>query len=140
MFIKICFILMVFCIINIGSGSLPDSKKTSGDVIPGTMLSWICNKWIDSTPPSMQTILKVYKSYGISINDKSYSIDHLVPISLGGSNDIKNLWPIKSIDLYHKRKVEKDLFRCVCNGLMPLKEAQAILIINWKAWNIDSLK
>lgn len=131
---------MFLCIINLESGSLPDLKKTPGDIVPGIMLSWVCNKWCDSTPPSIQIITKVYKSYGIQISDKSYSINKLVPASLGGSNDIKNLWPIKATDLYSKKKVEKDLFRCVCNGLMPLKEAQAILIINWKAWNVDSLK
>jgi hypothetical protein len=131
---------MFLCIINLESGSLPDLKKTPGDIVPGIMLSWVCNKWCDSTPPSIQIITKVYKSYGIQISDKSYSINKLVPASLGGSNDIKNLWPIKATDLYSKKKVEKDLFRCVCNGLMPLKEAQSILIMNWKAWNIDSLK
>jgi hypothetical protein len=134
------FISLLLLYVALGSGTLPDPKKTPGDIIPGTALCWVCNKWIDSYPIPMKSIITVYKNYKININDKSYSINRLIPVSLGGSNDIKNLWPIRSIDLYRKIKVENDLFRCVCNGLMPLKEAQAILVMNWKAWNIDSLK
>jgi len=139
MFIRIFFI-MIFCIINTIGGVLPNSKKTPGDVVPGIMLNWVCNHYIDSFPPSQKDIIVAYKNYGVDIKNINYRLDHLVPTSLGGSNDIKNLWPQTIVNFRLKNMVENDLFRCVCNGLMSLKEAQSILMLNWNAWKIDSLK
>jgi len=39
---------------------------------------------------------QVWASYGISAvrrNGKNYEIDHLIPLELGGSNELSNLWP-----------------------------------------------
>jgi hypothetical protein len=56
----------------------------------------------------------VYGAYGLSLDEKNYTLDHLIPLCLGGSNSAKNLWP-------HSRKgsfwtVEKKLAlekRCI---------------------------
>jgi len=53
---------------------------------------------------SVQRKNKVYASYGIQQADKvTYTIDHVVPLSMGGSNDELNLWPqhkdISSVNL-----------------------------------------
>lgn len=43
---------------------------------------------------------KVYSEYGLSGNNQGFckgtqgcEIDHLIPLEIGGSNDISNLWP-----------------------------------------------
>lgn len=49
----------------------------------------ICNRNV-----STQTKRKVYDSYSIPETERSeYTIDHLIPLSMGGSNEIANLWP-----------------------------------------------
>ena len=45
---------------------------------------------------------QVYAEYGIvSHRPGEYEVDHLISLELGGSDDIKNLWP--------------DRFRCCCS-------------------------
>jgi hypothetical protein len=140
MIIKSFIILIAIFVFTISSGVLPDIKKTPGDVVPGIMLNWVCNHYIDMPSLSSKDIKTVFISYGISINDKNYKLDQLVPIELGGSNNIKNLWPQTIVNFNRKNRIEADLFRCACNGLISLKEAQSILMKDWKSWNIDSLK
>jgi hypothetical protein len=141
-FIKTFIILISILICTLSSGSLPDPKKTPGDVYQSVLLDWVCNRETDTPQLYQRTIIAVFKSYGIPINSetyKTYRLDYLVPTELGGTNNIKNLWPIKNSDYYKKKAIERDLFRCACNGLISLKEAQAVLMKDWKSWKTDSL-
>lgn len=37
---------------------------------------------------------RIYKAYGVAKADQPlYTIDHMVPLAMGGSNDERNLWP-----------------------------------------------
>ncbi len=121
-------------------GILPNSKVTPGDIDKVVMTDWVCNKQVDDLPIYKRDIVIAFRHYGVDVNDKNYRLDRLVPINLGGTNNVKNLWPMKATDFYKKKAVEKDLFRCICNGFISLKEAQKVLITNWESWNIDSLK
>ena len=69
----------------------------------------------------------------------SYEEDHLVPLDLGGSpTDPRNLWPEPrdspdgwSAD--RKDELEAELGRLVCEGRLPLAEAQRAIATNWIA-------
>jgi hypothetical protein len=74
---------------------LPDPKLTPGDVFDVTIQD-ICvpgySKKVRAVPQSLRK--QAYAQYGItSANEGDYQMDHLIPLSLGGSNSIRNLWP-----------------------------------------------
>ena len=50
------------------------------------------SKKVRAVPRALR--IQVYRKYGItSSNPGDYQLDHLIPLSLGGSNSIRNLWP-----------------------------------------------
>jgi hypothetical protein len=66
-----------------------------------------------------------------------YELDHLVPLELGGSpSDVRNLWlePRDAPDGWgadRKDEVEGALNHLVCDGRLPLAEAQRQIAVNW---------
>lgn len=55
-------------------------------------------------------------------------VDHLIPLALGGSNDVKNLWPQPykpRPGAWEKDRVEAHLHREVCRGRLTIEAAQA---------------
>jgi hypothetical protein len=65
-------------------------------------------------------------------------VDHLIPLEIGGSNDLKNLSPQPADPRpgsYEKDSLENDLHQRVCKGEMSLKEAQQCIASDWvKCW------
>jgi hypothetical protein len=63
--------------------------------------------------------------------------DHLIPLSLGGHpTDIRNIWPQPQVSKWSARRkdyLEGVITRKVCNGEMPLAEAQDLFQTNWTA-------
>ena len=136
---KTLLIIFLFIFTSLGS-VLPNKNKTPGNVDPCVTIVWVCNHFTDSSYPLFKNIKAAYRNYGIDINDKRYSLNHLIPMNLGGTNEISNLWPMMNIDFYFKKKIEENIFHCVCYGFITLKEAQYILRTDWTSWKIDSFK
>lgn len=81
---------------------------------------------------------RVYLEYGIAKHrPDEYEIDHLISLELGGSNDIKNLWPqsfeTEPWNAHMKDKLEDRLHSMVCDGEIDLKEAQRAIATDWIA-------
>ena len=50
------------------------------------------SKKVRNVPVEMKR--EVYEEYGVTSHGPGdYEVDHLIPLELGGSNSIKNLWP-----------------------------------------------
>lgn len=77
---------------------------------------------------------KVYAEYGVKYVPRQYEVDHLIPLELGGSNSIKNLWPEPYKAEWNARvkdRLEGFLHREVCSGQMSLQEAQQSISNDW---------
>ena len=94
----------------------------------------ICTRGYTSTVRNVSTKTKsvVYAEYHISQSDKRrYVIDHLVPLEVGGSNDIRNLWPEPKTDAEQKDQTENLLHARVCSGTIDLATAQQLFETYW---------
>ena len=64
-----------------------------------------------------------------------FEVDHLISLELGGSNDIKNLWPqsytTKPWNAHVKDKLENRLHKLICYGAINIVEAQIAISKNW---------
>jgi hypothetical protein len=81
---------------------------------------------------------QLYRGYGIAHHASGeYEVDHLISLELGGSNDIKNLWPeshqTKPWNAHVKDKLEDRLHELVCAGRLSLPEAQKAIATDWIA-------
>jgi hypothetical protein len=79
---------------------------------------------------------EVYREYGITSHGSGdYEVDHLIPVELGGSNSIKNLWPeshrTSPWSAQVKDRLKEKLHELVCSGQLDLKTAQQAIASNW---------
>ena len=107
-----------------------DSRLTNDNVA-----QTICMRGDTRTLRNISSVVKqaVYSEYGIPRGERHrYVIDHLIPLEVGGSNDIKNLWlqpksGAQSTDA--QDRVENDPHHRVCAGLTSLESAQQAFVI-----------
>jgi hypothetical protein len=74
---------------------LPDAKLTPGDTFDVTAQD-VCVPGYAKKVRAVPAWLKrqAYAEYRITeYKTGDYEVDHLIPLSLGGSNSIRNLWP-----------------------------------------------
>jgi hypothetical protein len=72
---------------------------------------------------------KIYDVYGIPENERNqYTIDHLIPLSIGGSNSDENLWAEHLTIKYERGTLEYDLYVKMRDGVITQKEAVRIIL------------
>jgi hypothetical protein len=125
------------CAIN---GPYPDPACTPGAVFATTTLEQICMPGYTKTVRAVSSKLKaqVYAEYGIHYPPQTgtYEADHLIPLELGGSNDIANLFPEAASPapgFKEKDLVENYLHQQACDGEIPLPRAQEEIAHDWLA-------
>ncbi len=97
----------------------------------------ICVSGYTKTVRNVSTATKnaVFAEYGITNHSgATYEVDHLIPLELGGSNDIANLWPEAAAPtpgFHEKDKLENAFHKEVCNGSLTLQEAQKEIAADW---------
>lgn len=133
-------------------------KESAADVLPDRQLTPGVAAVLDATrvcEPGFSSLVRpkgnlwrrlkdeAYRRYGISHGDRSqvdsvglrraaYQIDHLIPLELGGDpTNILNLWPQLIEGAKRKNAIENTLHTQVCNGEIPLQDAQRRIAKDW---------
>jgi len=123
------------CVIQ---GSFPDPACTPGAIFANVTKEMTCVSGYTKTVRSVSASLKkkVYQAYGIAYPPPfgTYEADHFIPLTLGGSNDIANLFPESAEPkpgFKEKDLVENYLHQKVCDGSISLSAAQHAIVANW---------
>lgn len=116
---------------------VPDPARTPGAALDVTAAD-VCvsgySKRVRNVPAAVKR--QAYALYGIRTHGPGeYEVDHLISLSLGGSNSIRNLWPqsfrTHPWNAYVKDELENELHRRVCAGTIDLAKAQYVISHNW---------
>jgi hypothetical protein len=122
-------------------GALPDRRCSPGAYYSALTAGVVCSAGfrtgtIRNVPQSEK--FSVEREYGMAAAYYGHTIeiDHIVPLELGGSNAIANLFPEPGAGpaSYHvKDKLENRLHDLVCAGSLGLRAAQRAIGANWEA-------
>jgi len=121
-------------------GALPDRRCSPGAFYSKLTRPVICSPsfhtgTIRNVPQSVK--YQVEQEYGMrpALYGRTLEVDHIVPLELGGSNSIANLFPEPgsgNANYHTKDRLENRLHDLVCSGSMTLRKAQTQIAANWQ--------
>jgi hypothetical protein len=125
-----------------GTRAGPASAYPNPTLTPGAVLttnaSTICAPGYASGVRDVSTATKeqVYAEYGVSYPQSpgAYEVDHFIPLEIGGSNDVKNLWlePATPTPGFHQKDQFEDFEHGqVGDGTIAAAEAQRRMVSDW---------
>ena len=116
---------------------VPNRRLTPGVTRP-VSTSEVCTvRYSDDTNLVAASVReKVYREYGMADPQaKDYQLDYLISPQLGGTDDIRNLWPepasLPGWNMRAKDHLEDRLHQLVCQGELNLSTAQSDLATDW---------
>ncbi|MCW3016361.1 MAG: hypothetical protein JWO02_3453, partial [Solirubrobacterales bacterium] len=118
---------------------LPDRACSPGTRFSRVGVRTVCRPgytaWVRYVPQAKQA--RVFAAYGIRHHDAAtYVVDHIVPLELGGSNAIANLYPQPARPrpgFHDKDALERAAHERVCGGREALRVMQRRIATNWVA-------
>ena len=116
--------------------ALPRRTLTPGAVLPVAVDELCGARAVDNDPPVNPTLQQaVFQEYGLPNSSRvAYELDYLITPALGGSDDIKNLWPQPYSSTWNARvkdQLEDHLHELVCRGQVQLTTAQTEIATDW---------
>jgi hypothetical protein len=135
------FLLAALLSASAKAADLPDSHLTPGNALP-VKAPEICRPGyapfaLRALSPAQwhERRAQVFAAYGVEVQDRdAYVINHLIPLEIGGSNELANLWPLTKAGRWNaarKAKLTRRLHKLVCAGRISLQEAQREAAVDW---------
>jgi len=124
---------------SLDTAAIPNRELTPGAIRQVT-LSDVCSVPEEDVVGDVSSSLRqrVLQEYGIAdARPEDYEIDYLIAPRLGGTEDIRNLWPepyrARVWNAHTKDALEQRLHELVCRGDVDLSTAQHDIATNWIA-------
>jgi hypothetical protein len=119
---------------------LPDKTFTPG-ATRSVNLAEVCSQREEDLDPAVSDHVRkvVFQEYGMMSSTKTdgYQVDYLINPQLGGTADVRNLWPEPYgptvWNAHAKDALEDRLHRMVCNNQIDLASAQHEIATDWIA-------
>jgi hypothetical protein len=113
-------------------GPLPDPLCTPG-AVDTRSIGVVCGtRTRDRRFVDRSTRRRVLETYGVPFTGSSqYEVDHLIPLELGGSNAVTNLWAEPIAEARQKDRLEDAAHAAVCSRRMRLEDAQRAFSSDW---------
>ncbi|OFZ18897.1 MAG: hypothetical protein A2Z20_12365 [Bdellovibrionales bacterium RBG_16_40_8] len=133
--IWVCLFFITFLISSFGISAniitpeRPDVYATPGDLCDETDPDFIEYRYQEHVAycernVSVNLKAKIYKYYNIPANRRrSYTIDHYIPLSIGGSNHEQNLWPEHKEIKKLRPNLEVEVYEAVREGRITRQQA-----------------
>ena len=113
---------------------IPDPEMTQGDLCAKNDPDFKMYKYREDIPYCQRNVSgarreKIYDAYDIPIDCRHrYTIDHFIPLSLGGSNADINLWPEHVLVKATRPQLEEELYLALKQGDINQEEAIDIVV------------
>ena len=144
---RLCSLVLVITATTAIANGLPQKPNhalTPGTINPAVTREILCvTNYVEGKDPQGKSVRNVSKSrkkqvfaeYHVDPASSKFEVDHLISLELGGSNDIKNLWPqsytTQPYNAYMKDKLENKLRKLICSGELDLAKAQKEIAADW---------
>lgn len=115
----------------------PDPNVTPGLVLTGNRDDMCTPGWSSAHRKDLSDRDKrdVLSAYGLPLTTVVSEWDHLISLELGGDNGRLNVWPqLDKAQDTRKDGLENRLHALVCNGSIPVAEAQDKIVHFWLWW------
>lgn len=127
-------LLLLVCSLAFSYPEIPDENMTPGDLCTVSNPHFkefryeeqipYCNRRVSSSKKRY-----IYEQYDIpEYERREYTIDHLIPLSIGGSNSDENLWPEHKEVKALRPQLEWEVYTAVREGDMTQDEAVEIVL------------
>lgn len=119
---------------RLGACSMPDPQLTPGDLCSDSDPNFDGYRYPEQIAHcrrnvSRQEKLQIGERYGVDSSAFSaYEFDHLIPLSIGGSDAPENIWPQPLDDARDKDQLEETLYLAVRDGQTSQSDAVAQLL------------
>ena len=112
---------------------VPDVKETPGDLCDTRNHDFAGYRFAEKVPycrrdVSWELKQRVYDKYKIPRQcRREYTIDHFIPLSMGGSNHERNLWPEHRKIKQSRFDLETETYEKLLHGFLKRDEAYEII-------------
>lgn len=112
---------------------VPDSARTTGSLCNESDPDYRTNRYPERIAYCVRHVTnsrksRIFEAYGVPAKcRKHYTIDHFIPLSLGGTNNEDNLWPEAKNIKALRYNLELELFEKLSDG--KITQAHAVATI-----------